>query len=360
MWTGSDPEGVYREKAKQLADHIVKKWPGRPETDYALGNYYYTVERDYEKALASYLKVLPSQPGDSDLLMSIASCYKRLGQFDLGLPVIERAVSLDPQHPSINGELAFHLMGQLKFEEAEEQLEYSVSQFPDDLSSRLSLATYPMGLRGDVDNYFEQMAFIKNANPRSAFLDELYFRMQLANVDSDELIAELDSRRGPEFSWKNAAIDSQVSELLTLVGREDGSIFRAKNALNAVNALLSAGEPLPSNMPKVEYAQFAKMACLADDRGAFNQFQLVLRALKPAELAEEYLSKVEMAFALAKCGDINAAWEMTKNTIDPVLGVLEWTIVLDPIYAHYFSGLPEFQALVEKKNAEKASGSQEE
>jgi hypothetical protein len=181
--------------------------------------------------------------------------------------------------------------------------------------------------------------------------------MQLANVNPDLLIAELDNRRDQEPSWKNASIDSQAAELLNLAGRKEDSISRAKNALNAVEALLSAGQSLPGNTPKVEYAQFAQMACLAGDRGAFNQYQLVVRALKSAELDGENLSKQYMAFALAECGEISAAWELIKSTIDPVLGLLEWEIVLDPIYAQYFSGLAEFQALVEKKNAEKASGS---
>lgn len=356
VWTGSDPKGVYRDKAKQLSDHIVKKWPGRPEADYALGNYYYTVERDYEKALALYLKVLPHQPGDSELLLSISSCYKRLGQSDLGLPVIERALSLDPQHPSLNGELGFHLLGQQKYAEALQQFEYTVNQFPDDLSARFSLASYSLKGKGDVDNYFEQMAFIQSVNPRSAFLDDMFFRMQLANSDPDQLVAEIDSRRDRGTSWNNAAIDSQVAELLSLAGRKEDSTPRAKSALNAVEALLNAGEILPGNMPKAEYAQFAQMACLAGDRGAFNRYQSVIRALKSAELDEQNLANKYMSLALAECGEINAGWELLQTTFEIALGLSEWEIVLDPVYPHYFSGLAEFQALVEKKNAEKASG----
>jgi TolB-like protein len=356
VWTGSDPEGIYREKAKQLADHIVKKWPGRPETDNALANYYYTVERDYEKALAFYLKVLPHQPGDAKLLLNISSSYKRLGQHDLGLEMARRALSLDPQHPSINGEVGFHLIGLMMFEEAMEQFEQSLIQFPDDLSSRANVATYSLQLRGDTDRYYEQMALIHNVDPRSFSVDQRFFRMQLAQVNVDQLIAELDSRRDPDISWKNAAIDSQIAELLNLADRKEDSISRAKNALNAVEALLSAGEPLPSNKPKVEYAKFANMACLASDRGAFNQYQSVFNALKAVELGMESLSKKHMAIALAECGDIDAGWKLLESAISVILGLSEWEIVVDPIYAHYFSGVPEFQALVEKKNTEKASG----
>jgi hypothetical protein len=77
--------------------------------------------------------------------------------------------------------------------------------------------------------------------------------------------------------------------------------------------------------------------------------------VKASEIGIVYLADQQIAFALAECGDAQAGWSLIRTTIEPTLGFEEWEITLDPIYSHYFSDIPEFQVLVEKKNAAKAA-----
>jgi TolB-like protein len=337
-------------------------WPDGADRDLARARYTYTIERDYEKALELYLKVLPHQPGNSELLLAISSCYKRLAQFDLGLPVIDRAISLDPQHSSIHGERAYHLLGNHMSEEALLQSEEAllhfregIEKFPDDLSGRYNLAIYSMREAGDLDTFFEQMKLIEQLGPQSVFLDDQYFRLKMPYLDLDSVLETLNESRDEGLSWRNMSIDHQASELLGIAGRQQDSTARAKNALSTLQDLLSSGQSLPGNSPKLSYALFAKIACMANDRAAFNQNQSVFRALKATELGNEYYANQLMAFALAECGDIQAGWGLMEKALHPALGYSEWEVVLDPIYAHYFSDIPEFQAMVEKKNTEKAA-----
>ncbi|MGD9340130.1 MAG: hypothetical protein PVG76_04265 [Chromatiales bacterium] len=356
VWIGADPEGIYRIKAKQLADHIVAKWGDRPEVDRALAEYFYTVDRDYERALDHYLAALTHFPGDSELLLSVSSCYKRLDRSDLGMPIIERAISLDPQHPLIVQELALHLFGQGKIEEGLAHSRNLVKQFPDDLAGWANLAEYSLSLAGDIDTYNESMAFVQDSVPDTVFLNPLYYRMQLSTIDLDQLLAQRDKRRDAKSSWNNASIDREAAELLNLAGRKDESTTRATRSHAAVETLLSEGAYLRSNTPKVEYAQFAYTACLAGNRAAFNQYMSVFRALEAKEIQTSIEADKSMGLALAECGDAHAGWELldVEGSVNPMLGsITEWDAVIDPIYSHYFSELPEFQALVEKKNAEK-------
>ena len=355
VWTGFDPEGIYREKSTQLVNQIVQKYPNQTESDLAQGKYFYTVERDYEKALEFYLKVLPHQPGNTELLLGISSCYKRLAQYDLGLPMIDRAISLDPQHPSMHSERGFHLLGNYRPKEALEHFKEGVKKFPEDLSNRFNLAVYSMREAGDIDTYFEQMTRIEQLSPRTTFLDSQYFRLNLPNMNLESVLEELDEPRDETSSWKNMVIDHQAAELLVLANREQESTAKARNALSAIQELLGAGQPLPGNTPKMSYALFAKIACLAGDRTAFNLNQSVFRAVKATEISGEYVANQLMAFALAECGETQAGWELMRKAMHPALGNSVWEIVLDPIYSHYFSDIPEFQALVKKKNAEKAA-----
>ena len=359
VWTGVDPQGIYRTKAKELQDHIVKKWGDRPDADRARAEYFYTVERDYERALDSYLRVLPHYPGDSELLLSIASCYKRLGQFDLGRPIIERALSLDPQHNLIVSEMGLHILGQGKVDEALEYFAKAVEMFPDDLAGRANLANYELVITGDTDTYFEEMSFLQKADPDSRLLDALFYRMHLPKLDLDQLLAEKDMHRDAELSWKNVSIDAQAAELLNLAGRKQESMARATSGRAAIEALLSAGSYLPSNSPKLEYATFAYIACLAGDKAAFNQYLSVFRALDAKEINNERVANRFMGFALAECGDVEAGWPLISIGGQLVLGwATEWEVALDPIYAHYFSGVPEFKALVAKNMAEATLSSQ--
>jgi len=355
VWTRSDPDGTYRQKAKTLTDQVMQKWPGHHLAEYALGKFFYTVERDYEKALAQFLKVLPHEPGNSELILSISSCYKRLGQYDLGLPMIQKALNLDPQHPAMQGELGFQLIGAGRFDEALETFRNATEQFPEDQSARYNLATYSLRLEGDTETYFEQMAILRRENPGSEFLGAMYDRMRLPELEVDQLLADKDSRRDPETSWINVYIDYQVSELLALAGNEAASTERARRALEGVNLLLGNGNPLPGNTPKNDYSDFARMACLSGDRSAFNQYQAIYRALDSGEIAMELRAKQTMGLALAQCGDASAGWSMIESILEPALGYTEWEIALDPIYAHYFAEIPEFQALVKRKDAERAT-----
>jgi hypothetical protein len=204
--------------------------------------------------------------------------------------------------------------------------------------------SHPGSLPGRRESTNENlMSFFRD--PDSAFLNELFSRTQLSQVSVEQLLIQKDNRRDTDPSWNNAFIDTQAAELLNLAGKKETSIARAETGCDAIDGLLSAGEPLPGNSPKVEYARFAYAACLAGDRAAFNQYLSVFRALESKEISNERLATRYMAYALSECGDIETAWATLQTSLNATVITSEWRIVLDPIFAHYFSELPAFQSL---------------
>jgi len=65
-----------------------------------------------------------------------------------------------------------------------------------------------------------------------------------------------------------------------------------------------------------------------------------------------------MALALAECGDAQGGWIKAQDSLSDALGGNEWEMVLDPIYPHYFSDLPEYQAWVAAKRTRSEQAAQ--
>lgn len=363
VWTGSDPEGIYRQKAKALTEYIGNTWPDRPETEYARARYAYTVERDYQTALAGFMAVLPHLPNNVELLLSIASCHKRLQQFDQGLAIISRAESLDPEHPTIAGEKAYHLIGSGRIDEGIEHLRTSTERFPKDVSLLAALAAFQLNLKADMKAYLATMERVEALDSMTTFADIIgldgnkLLRIRLDGKDLGPTIQSLDALRTDD-AWLNSRIDSQLAELLNLAGREDESAQRARRALTAVENRLSSGFPLPGNTPKLYYSEFAYWACLAGDKSAFNRYRVIADTIRPSEASVGNYANASMALALAECGDEQAGWRKVQESLSDALGLTEWELVLDPIYPHYFSGLPEYQAWVAAKRAQSQQAAQ--
>jgi len=363
VWTGSDPEGIYRKKAKDLVLYIEQTWPDRPEAQYARALYAYTVERDYETALAGFLAVLPHLPNNVELLLSIAASHKRLAQFDQGLVIVSRAESLDPEHASIAGEKAFHLIGSGKIDQGIEHLRASTERFPEDVSLLAALAGFQLGLKGDMKTYLALNERAEALNPMTAVVDindgadNKWLRIRMDGKDLDSTIQSLDALRTDD-AWLNSRIDVQVAELLNLAGRENESTQRARRALSAVETRLSSGLPLPGNTPKFYYSDFAYWACLAGDRSAFNRYRAIADAMRPTEISMERYANARMGLALAECGDAKGGWIKAQDSLSDALGLTEWEMVLDPIYPHYFSDLPEYQSWVAAKRARSEQATQ--
>ena len=356
VWTGADAEGVYREKAKIITDRILQQWPDRPETDIAEGNYHYTVERDYQEALFSYQKALPFMPNDTELLIAIASAYKRLGQFALGLPVITLAESLDPEHPIIGAEKTFHLVGTGQYEEAIEYARESAAKFPDDMTLQGNLANYSLSLFGNKSEYLRIMETVRQTSPLMFVTMPLALRMLMKPAELDQQISWINQIRSETDFWTATKLDIQVAEWLNFAGREDESQQMASTTLELIEDRLSQNLPLGGNSPELDYAQFAYLGCLANDKEAFRRYTAITESITLISSDNQEPKQLMLAQAMAECGDVDVLWEVTKEgDSDPYSGITKWQLALDPLYQHYFANIPGYQEIVKSLQNSKDS-----
>jgi TolB-like protein len=347
LWWDADPDGVYREKAKIMTDQISQQWPGRPETDVAVGNYHYTVERDYQKALFSYQRALPFMPNDTDLLTQIAAAYKRLEQFDLGLPVITLAESLDPEHSGIVSERILHLVGTGRYEEAMAHARARSARFPDDIANQSDLAWLSLYLFGNKSEYLRIMGSMKQTNPLLVVSDPLAQRMLSNAAELDQQIGRINQFRSEADFLTATKLGIQIAELLNLAGREEESRQMARTTLESIEDRLAKNLPLGGNSPELHYPQFAYLACLAGDEAAFRRYTAITDSISLISPENRYAKQQLLALAMAECGDVNALWETAKDQADnPIFGVTRWQLALDPLYQHYLANIPEYQEMV--------------
>jgi TolB-like protein len=348
VWTGADPEGVYREKAKIVTDRILQQWPDRPESDIAEGNYHYTVERDYQAALYSFQKALLFMPNDTELLIAISSSYKRLGQFALGLPVITRAESLDPEHPIIGSEKTFHLVGTGQYEAAVAYAREFAAKLPDDMSTQATLASYTLSLFGNKSEYLKIIESVRQKSPLMVTSDPLALRMLMEPAELDQQISWLNKIRDESDFWTATTLGIQIAELLNLAGREEESRQIASTTLASIDDRLARNLPLGGNSPEFDYATFAYLACLADDNDAFRLYTAKSESVTLISIDMQEQTRVMLAQAMAECGDVQILWDAAKEKdADFYSGVTKWTLALDPLYQHYFADIPEYQVMVE-------------
>ena len=52
---------------------------------------------DYAAAVEALIKIVPSRPDDVRLLLNLGGAFKELDRFEEALPILERAVLLDPR-----------------------------------------------------------------------------------------------------------------------------------------------------------------------------------------------------------------------------------------------------------------------
>ncbi len=354
VWTSADPDGTFRVLARELSDEIQASAPDSSHATRARADYRYTVMRDYDEALQGYQELLAEDPNNIDLLLAVSSSLKRLNRYEEGLPVIDRALALDPENAVLPAERVFHLQGLRRIDESIVVLEDALALFPDDVSTRLSLADTMLLEKGDLEAYrsllpdrFGSLGSLENVH--FEFYSGHERRLGLREYGLEASLVVLENLRVEGDPWVNAMVDLSKAELLNLAGREAESQALAVELIQDFKNFMAQGMKFPSTRPRYWLASYAYAACLANDPATANLITGIADTLPPDDESE--LARTQMYFVLARaeCGDVEGAWALQRSMARPWYGPQDWDLVHDPIYAHYFSDLPEYQAAVERQ-----------
>jgi eukaryotic-like serine/threonine-protein kinase len=112
------PSAADADAARRAAERAVALAPGRPESQLAMGGYYYLVRADNEKALEGYEEGLRATPDNAELLTAAAIAEQSLGRWDVAVKHLERARTLDPRSIPTARRLSTSLLRLRRYPEA--------------------------------------------------------------------------------------------------------------------------------------------------------------------------------------------------------------------------------------------------
>jgi tetratricopeptide (TPR) repeat protein len=146
---GSGTDAALAPSSAEIASHVkeareaVARDPGNPDLNLQLANALYDAS-DWKGAAEAYEKVLPSKPGDVNMITDLGSCYRNLGKFDKALEMYQKAQQIQPAHSQslLNMTLVyiFDLKDAAKAQAAFDRLKKEHPEIPrlNDLQLRIS------------------------------------------------------------------------------------------------------------------------------------------------------------------------------------------------------------------------------
>jgi len=100
-----EPTDSWKTKARAEAETALRLQPNLAEAHFALGQYSYWVDQDYDRALEQFEIASRLSPSNGEIPRFIAAIRRRQGKWQAALEAYERVAKLDPQNPNIVREL---------------------------------------------------------------------------------------------------------------------------------------------------------------------------------------------------------------------------------------------------------------
>lgn len=100
-----EPTESWKTKARTEAETALRLQPNLAEAHFALGQYIYWMDRDYDRALKQFEIASRLSPSNADTRRLIAAIERRQGKWQEALEAYERVAEIDPQNPNTAREL---------------------------------------------------------------------------------------------------------------------------------------------------------------------------------------------------------------------------------------------------------------
>ncbi|MCG8608373.1 tetratricopeptide repeat protein [bacterium] len=118
-------------KAKRAVEKAAQLEPDRPWVHFALANFYYNCDRDYDRALQEFETFRKLRPSASPFLMG--SILRRQGKWEQSLPIMIEGCKINPRSVSSASNLGMSYMWLRKYEEALRWFDRALSLDPSDI-----------------------------------------------------------------------------------------------------------------------------------------------------------------------------------------------------------------------------------
>ena len=341
-WLSEDPDGRYVAKARAEVDEIQRRWPDRPETLLAQAQLLYSVDRNYEAALAKFRELQEALPGDTAVLGGISSCLKRLDRPKEFLEAARRWMAVDPESQVVLGENVFALTANRRYDEALALAEQAVRKFPEDESSAYGLARLKLSRRGDISSMLEYDRRFSQRSDRDAPSEIAIARLVSGDVQG---ALAMRAERHSDDPLRRALYDASQADLLQLLGRADEARPLAAQTLATVRASIEKGQPAPAGMQAAWYAQAAAIAQLAGDARQASEWERLAIASPVKGQDEQRQLNQAMADLYRFRGDPETAFKFSLRPVGELFDLTDkQRLAFKPYYDKLYGASPSYRA----------------
>jgi serine/threonine-protein kinase len=331
-----DRSPLRRQIAFDAAHKAVELDPEYYGTHWALGDAYYRIDKDFDRALESYDRALEMSPDDASLVARTAYVLRRAGRWDEAL---ERLVQADEMDDGTVGilELGNTYRNLGRYDEAEAAYRRLLEINPDATSPPSVLAWIPVYRDGDTGPL---RAFLES---RASGYVSARWNLEMFDEDGEAALAVLEEGTIDPFLGQYGVMPRSLMRAFShqLMGNETEALASFEEAATTMTAMVAERE----EDPRMHVALGQALAGLGSCEEAIAHGRKALE-LMPAEKDAMIgpWNHAGLASILTQCGEHDlAVEELTRafalpSTFTPKLALLRSDFA--PLRDH-----PGFQAL---------------
>jgi len=350
IWQSYDDSPERFQAALEALDNAEKYGPGLPETLAARAEYLYRTQTDYRAAEPLFAQASQAKPGDSDLLIRLATTERRTGHFEQAITHYQMAIDLDPANLEARTVLLDTLVLMGAYKRAEPLADLWSEKYPATQTFKTNKAHILLLGHGDVEGAKALLYELEpNIGPRYVATST---SVLLYNRDYQGLI---DLYNNPPLSqlMNNAAYKVIVLDILARAYLYMGDDVNAeKYTQAAIQAALDYNSVNASN-------QAVNQDLLAHAYARTGQFDKALAAVKrTGELRSESddslegpVSSINRAMVLGMAGQREESLAEIERLLNTPAGLNHWDLALSPDW-DFFRDDARFNELAQPPNPE--------
>jgi len=145
-----EPTDSWKARARAEAETALRLQPDLAEAHFALGQYSYWVDQDYDRALEQFEIASRFSPSNGEIPRLIAAIRRRQGKWQEALEGYERVAKLDPQNPNTVRELLQTDTAMRRWKDAARWAQRWRALAPDSLVAKIQSGYVDFWWKGDT------------------------------------------------------------------------------------------------------------------------------------------------------------------------------------------------------------------
>ncbi len=228
LYTWSDFSTARLAQVKAALDAAIRLAPEKAETYIARAGYEGAIDHDYDAQLKDLTHAAELLPGDSEVLIDLASAQRRHARWDEAVRTMEKARELDPRGPNVPNHLTTLYMELRNYPKCDEVADDAIKAFPDAPGYFQAAKVESALARGDTKLARQRLAAIPKEWDPSAYRSLMAINLAMADRNYEEakqLLAGLDRKK------VIAALEVNLAVWEALLARDQGDPAKSKSIL---------------------------------------------------------------------------------------------------------------------------------